>query len=154
MDLVPVFGIIAVFGSLSFLVWVVIDGMRRRRQLQVVSEFHNKLLERMQTPRELSDFLDSPGGARFIDSIAMERSHPAHRIMRATQVGIVLIAAGIGCRLIGVQTLAMGEGAEGFAVLGIMLLSVGAGYLVSAAVSFVLSRSFGLFDAESHGAAR
>lgn len=154
MDLTSIVALISVFGSLSFLVWVITDGLRRRRQLQVVSEFHNKLLERMQTPKELSEFLDSAGGAKFMDSIAMERTHPAHRIIRATQVGVVLGAAGIGCRLIGAQNLIAPEASEGFMVLGIMLLSVGVGYLVSAAVSYGLSRSLGLFEAEAAGSPR
>lgn len=154
MDLTSVVALISVFGSLSFLVWVITDGLRRRRQLQVVSAFHNKLLERMQTPRELGEFLDSPGGARFMDSIAMERTHPAHRIIRATQVGVVLGAAGIGCRWIGAQPVLAREASEGFVVLGILLLSIGLGYLVSAAVSYGLSRSLGLFAAETAGSSR
>lgn len=154
MDLTSVVAITSVFGTLSFLAWVITDGLRRRRQLQVVSEFHNKLVDKMQTSRELSDFLDSPGGSKFIDSIAMERSHPAHRIIRAAQVGVVVGAAGIGCRLIGAQNLIAPEAAEGFVVLGILLLSIGVGYLVSAAVSYGLSRSLGLFDAQAAGAAR
>lgn len=154
MDLTSIVALLSVFGSFSFLVWVVTDGIRRRRQLQVVSDFHNKLLERMQTPKELSEFLDSPGGSRFMDSIAMERSHPAHRIMRAAQVGVVLCAAGIGCRLIGAQTLIADKASEGFLVIGILLLSVGLGYLVSAGVSYGLSKSFGLFDTEAAGTAR
>lgn len=154
MDLTAVVALIAVFGSFSFLVWVVTDGIRRRRQLQVAADFHGKLLEKMQSPRELSDFLESPGGARFIDSIAMERTHPAHRILRATQVGIVLGAAGIGCRLVGAQALVAREAAEGFVVLGILLMSVGVGYLISAGVSYGLSRTLGLFGADPAPEAR
>jgi len=152
MDLTSIVAIISVFGSFSFLAWVITDAIRRRRQLQVAADFHSKLLDKMQSPRELSEFLDSPGGSRFIDSVAMERSHPAHRILRAVQVGVVLLAAGIGCRLIGTQQLLHPEAIEGFTVLGIMLMSVGLGYLFSAGLSYGLSRSFGLFDDSSREA--
>lgn len=155
MDVTSIVALLSVFGSLSFLVWVITDGLRRRRQLQVAADFHAKLLERMHTPKELGEFLDSPGGSKFMDSIAMERTHPAHRILRATQVGIVLCAAGVGCRLVASQAGPLvRESAEGFAVLGIMLLSIGVGYLITAAVSFFLSRTLGLFDAEAAGSAR
>lgn len=154
MDLTAIVAISAVFGSGSFLVWVIVDGFRRRRQLQVVSEFHNKLLDRMQTPQELSSFLESPGGARFIDSIAMERTHPALRVLRATSVGIVLTAAGIGCRWVATRGFIVQDAAEGFAVIGILLISVGLGYLVSAAVSYVLSRSLGLLEQDTASALR
>lgn len=146
MDLTAIVAIVAVFGSFSFLAWVVTDAIRRRRQLQVAADFHSKLLDKMQSPRELSDFLDSPGGSRFIHSISMERSHPAHRVLRATQVGVVLVAAGIGCRLVAAQQVLHRDAVEGFTVLGILLLSIGIGYLFSAGLSYGLSRSFGLFN--------
>lgn len=148
MDLTAIVAILSVFGSVSFLVWVIVDGLRRKRQLQVVSEFHNKLIERMGNSRELSEFLETPGGTRFIESIAMERVHPGLRVLRAVQIGIVLCAAGIGCRVIGAQAALFRdtEALSGFIVLGILLLSVGIGYLVSAVASFVLSRSLGMYS--------
>lgn len=145
-DLTPVLAVLSVFGSLSFLTWVIVDGLRRKAQLKVMAEFHNKLLDRINNGTELAQFMDSPGGTKFIESISTERSHPALRVMRAVQIGIVLCAAGIGCRVVGWQTSIMErEAAEGFVVLGIMLLSIGIGYLVSAAASFGLGRSLGVY---------
>ncbi len=145
-DLAPVLGILSVFGSLSFLVWVVVDGLRRKQQLRVLSDFHNKLLDRISNGKELAEFMDSPGGARFVESISTERTHPAQRVIRAVQIGIVLCAAGIGCRTIAVQhTVVAREASEGFVVLGILLLSVGIGYLVSAAAAFGLGRALGVY---------
>jgi len=144
-DLTPVLAVLSVFGSLSFLTWVIVDGLRRKAQLRVMAEFHNKLLDRINNGSELAQFMDSPGGTKFIESISTERSHPALRVMRAVQIGIVLCAAGIGCRVVGWQTFMEREAAEGFVVLGIMLLSIGIGYLVSAAASFGLGRSLGVY---------
>jgi hypothetical protein len=147
-ELIPIVGILSVFGSTSFLAWVIVDALRRKQQLRVMSEFHNKLLDRINNGKELAEFMDSPGGTRFIDSISTERVHPAQRVLRAVQVGIVLCAAGIGCRVVGWQsTLVQREASEGFVVLGILLLSVGIGYLVSAAASFGLGRSLGVYSA-------
>jgi hypothetical protein len=147
-DLTPVLAILSVFGSLSFLTWVIVDGLRRKQQLRVMSEFHNKLLDRINNGRELSEFMDSPGGTRFIESISTERIHPAQRVLRAVQIGIVLCSAGIGCRVVGWQsTVIERDAAEGFVVLGILLLSIGIGYLVSAAASFGLGRSLGVYAA-------
>ncbi len=146
-DLTPVLIVFSVFGCLSFLTWVVVDSLRRKNQLRVMSEFHNKLLDRISNGKELAEFMDSPGGTRFIESIATERSHPAQRVLRAVQVGIVLCAAGIGCRVVGWQsTIVAREAAEGFVILGILLLSIGIGYLVSAAASFGLGRSLGVYS--------
>jgi len=145
-DLTPVLAILTVFGSLSFLAWVIVDGLRRKQQLRVLAEFHNKLLDRINNGKDLADFMDSPGGTKFIDSISTERTHPAQRVLRAVQVGIVLCAAGIGCRVVGWQTtIVERDAAEGFVVLGILLLSIGLGYLVSAAASFGLGRTLGVY---------
>jgi len=145
-DITPVLAILTVFGSFSFLAWVVVDGLRRKQQLHVMAEFHNKLLDRINNGKELADFMDSPGGTKFIDSISTERTHPAQRVLRAVQVGIVLCAAGIGCRVVGWQTTVVErDAAEGFVILGILLLSIGLGYLVSAAASFGLGRTLGVY---------
>jgi hypothetical protein len=153
-DLVPVLIVATVFGTMSFLAWVIVDALRSKRELAVTSSFHGKLLERMTNARELAEFMDSPGGTKFIDSITVERAHPGQRILRAVQIGIVLCSAGIGCRMIGGKTLLEPEGAEGFMILGILLLSIGIGYLVSAGASFVLSRSLGLYDSASPSVSR
>ena len=129
------------------------DGLRRKGQLRVMSEFHNKLLDRINNGKELAEFMDSPGGTKFVESISTERVHPAHRILRAVQIGIVLCAAGIGCRVVGWQsTLIEREATEGFVILGIMLLSIGIGYLVSAAAAFGLGRSLGVYSTSGDSA--
>lgn len=152
-DLTPVLAILSVFGSISFLTWVIVDGFRRKGQLRVMAEFHNKLLDRINNGKELAEFMDSPGGTKFIDSISTERTHPAQRVLRAVQIGIVLCAAGIGCRVVGWQgTVVERDAAEGFVILGILLLSVGIGYLVSAAASFALGRSLGVYTSAGESA--
>ena len=146
-DLTPVLIVATVFGAISFLAWVIVDGIRRKRELQVTSAFHDKLLDRMSNARELAEFMDSPGGSKFIDTISVERTHPGQRILRAVLVGIVLCSAGIGCRMVSwQQSLLDPEAVEGFMILGILLLSIGVGYLVSAVASFVLQRTLGLND--------
>ena len=153
VEMIPVIAILTVFGSVSFLTWVIVDAIRRKGQLRVMSEFHNKLLDRINNGKELAEFMDSPGGTKFVESISTERVHPAHRILRAVQIGIVLCAAGIGCRVVGWQsTIIEREAAEGFVILGIMLLSIGIGYLVSAAAAFGLGRSLGVYSTSGDSA--
>ena len=153
VEIIPVIAILTVFGMVSFLGWVIADGLRRKGQLRVMSEFHNKLLDRINNGKELAEFMDSPGGTKFVESISTERVHPAHRILRAVQIGIVLCAAGIGCRVVGWQsTLIEREATEGFVILGIMLLSIGIGYLVSAAAAFGLGRSLGVYSTSGDSA--
>ena len=153
-DLVPVLIVGSVFGALSFFTWVIVDGLRRKQQLRVLADFHNKLLERISDGKELAEFMDSPGGLRLVDSISTERTHPAQRVLRAVQIGIVLCAAGIGCRVVGWQANLDPEGVQGFIILGILLLSVGIGYLVSAAAAFGLGQVLGVYAGTAHESSR
>lgn len=145
-DLIPILITLWLFGSIAYIVYISVESRRRGEALKVASEFHAKLLDRMGSATELSQFLGSEGGSRFLDSITLERRHPAERILRSTSVGLVITAIGIACWVVG-STIARDPDVRAFmggaAIFG---LAIGIAFLVSAATSFVLSRSFGLLD--------
>lgn len=92
--LIPIFGIVGVFGSLSYVAYVILEGMRSRQQARLTSEFHHKLLDRVSSAQELGLLLNSEGGAKLLASLATPRSRGtnAHdRILRAAQTGLVLL---------------------------------------------------------------
>jgi hypothetical protein len=92
----------------------------------------------------------SKAGKRFLEStpIALDGapravSAPVGRILWSVQVGLVLAAAGFGLSV-----------ASGFAktvaqplfTMGVLAISIGIGFVVSAIVSYVLSRRLGLWE--------
>lgn len=156
--LVPIIIVPTVFLVTGWVVYVIVDGFRRRQQLRLATEFHAKLLDRIGSAKEFGEFLNTSGGAKFLDSLAIEREGGPHiRILRALQAGLVLVALGVGLfLLIGSATLTFGVPAEferdaedGLAVLATITTSIGTGLLLSAAASFGLSKRLGLINGES-----
>ena len=72
-------------------------------------------------------------------------SAPIGRFLWSIQAGLVLSAAGFGMQFVGDQMpIDVAPVASG---LGILLLSIGIGFVLSAIVSFLLSRKLGLVPA-------
>lgn len=134
----------AFFTMVGWVVYVIVDGFRRRDRLRVFTEFHSKLLDRIGSAHEFGQFLGTEGGARFLDSLSIERGAPQQRVLNAVQTGIVSLALGLAFFM-----LAGGRrDEEEFMVLATVATSLGVGLLLAAVVSFVLSRYMGLFDAD------
>ncbi len=139
---------IALFVMIAFIVRTMADGRRRREHLKTVTEFHNRLLDKLGSVSDFAQFLQTDGGARFLDTLSSERgsSGPRDRIMRSTSAGIILLALGIALLIIG-WMMPYDRGA--FGVLGGIVLSLGIGFLLSSAASFRLAKTLGLLDEEA-----
>ncbi|MBM3819431.1 MAG: hypothetical protein FJW14_10520 [Acidimicrobiia bacterium] len=152
-----VFVPISAFIATAWVIQVVVDGFRRRQQIRLTTEFHGKLLDRIGSAKEFGEFLNTSGGARFLDSMTVEREGggaPA-RILQALQAGLVMLTLGIGVFvLIGTTDLMIGDNPgendeAGFAVLATITTSIGVGLLLSAGASYGLSKRLGLVDGAS-----
>lgn len=128
-----------VFATIGFVVWILVAGWQRRQQVQAMTDFNNKLLDRMGSVKDFSDFLQTDGGAKFIDRVSAGGSRPEIRwsILRSLQTGLVLLALGGG--LIVLATLYRGEDWVGFPISGIITLSLGVGFLLSSIASYTVA---------------
>jgi hypothetical protein len=142
---------IAAFAAIAWVIYIVVDGIRQRQQIRLATEFHGKLLDRIGSAREFGEFLNTTGGAKFLDSLATHRQGGAPiRILRALQTGFVFLALGVGLFvLIAVRSLPF-EAEEGMAAFATIATSIGIGLLLSAAASYVVSKRLGLMD-DGHG---
>lgn len=139
------------FIMIGFIIWVVVNGWQRRLRLKLTTEFNSKLLDRIGSVKDFNDFLQTDGGAKFMDSLTVERSssRPQDSILRATQMGIVLMMLGFGVLTLGWYFTLRYAGSGDFEVLTIVggiALSLGLGFLISAAASYRLARVLGVFD--------
>jgi hypothetical protein len=140
--------------AMGLIVWLIrtlVDYRRWSRLTKIQTEFHAKLLDRFSSQEELASYIKSPAGTRFLESTpirldAAPRSigAPLGRIMWSLQGGLVLMAGGLGMWI--VSRTAAGEAAEPIGALAILALALGAGFVISAIISFVLSRRLGLID--------
>ena len=142
--------LVTAFGAL-LLTWLVKTILEQRRwsQLQrVQAEVHQKVLDRLGTNEQLLAYIETPAGRRFLQSAPIlvdgprPVSAPIGRVLWSMQVGLVLIAAGVGVLIVSGQVPPMGG--LPLRVVGVATLSIGIGFAVSSMASFVLSRRLGL----------
>jgi hypothetical protein len=143
-------GVAIVTSLFAWLIRTVIDYRRWLRLTKIQTDAHNKLLDRLTANEELLAYVQSPAGQRFLESapIAVEGPRaiaaPVGRILWSLQAGFVLALGGLGLQFASARVI---EDVQlPLWVIGVFAVAVGGGFLVSAAVSYVLSRRLGLFD--------
>jgi hypothetical protein len=147
--------VVAVVGTiLATLAWIIrtlIDYRRWHRLSKVQSEAHAKLLDRFTANDELIAYVQSPAGAKFLQSAPISLDPgtrtlgaPFSRILWSVQAGLVLAAGGLG--LYYVSGKVEQDVMQPLFAMGVLAMSLGVGFVISAAVSFGLSRKLGLFD--------
>jgi hypothetical protein len=140
--------------SLGWLIRLLVDYRRWYRLSKVQAEAHTKLLDRMTANEELLAYVQSPAGSRFLESapIALDPGTrrigaPFSRILWSAQAGVVLVAGGLGLRLMGRQLPA--QAADVLPALGTLVVTIGVGLLLSCGVSYLLSLRLGLLEKSS-----
>ena len=142
--LVPMFASLGFFALIAWIVFVFVDGRRRREQLKVTSEFNAKILEKMGSTAEFGAFLETEGGRRFMKSLTIEGPSAKTRMLGSTQTGIVSTSIGIALLILGGIFYYL---RDGLWVIGGIVTACGIGFLVSTLASYRLSKSLGLLDA-------
>lgn len=152
MEGLSIFAVISLItGVLTWLVRTLIEHRRWSRVSKVQAEVHNKLLDRFTTNEDLLAYIQTPAGKRFLESapIALDGapravSAPVGRILWSVQVGLVLAAAGFGLEYVS-GSIEKTVSQPLFA-MGVLAISIGIGFVLSAIVSYVLSRRLGLWE--------
>jgi hypothetical protein len=144
-DIAPVFAMIGMFIMIVYLVRISSDNRRRRQEAQNQFELNNKLLDKFGTSQELMEYLRSDAGQEFLRSAPIERASPYGRILGSVQWGIVLLTAGAASLFLRNQ---ISDGFEGFTVFGAFGVALGVGFLISAVVAYLLSKSWGVINGE------
>lgn len=146
--------VLTIVGALGWLVRTAVDYRRWGRTAKVQAEAHTKLLDRFTGNEELLAYVQSPAGKRFLESspISLDgrprtMGAPLSRILWSMQAGVVLAVAGIGMNYLSRKIDV--DRADPIFALSVILLSLGIGFVVSAGLSYVLSRRLGLFAAET-----
>ncbi len=146
-DLTPIVAIVMVFGGTVAVFWVVFSTIRRLKVARVQAEVHSKLIDKVGSSQEFLTFLETDSGKKLVASIGIEQPsrNPYNRILASVQAGVILVCVSIALLIIGVN---FPDVAEGFKILGALGLALGIGFLISAGLSYRLSKSLGLFDRE------
>ena len=111
----------------------VVDYRRWVRQTRMQTEVHTKILDRMQSNEDL-EFTPA--------NQAPQPGAPVSRILWSVQAGVVLAALGIGFAF--ARNNVPEEVVPAFTVLGIIVMALGVGAVVSAVVAYMLTARLGL----------
>lgn len=141
----------ALFATICFVVWTIASNWQRTRHLRDMTAFHSRVIDRMGSIKDFNDFLQTPGGTQFMNAITADKgpSGPTERILRAVQSGIVLASVGGGCLVL--ADMFQREASDAFTVAGVILLSLGIGFLMAAGAAYVLSKRLGVLGPANLG---
>lgn len=148
LTVVMVIGIIT--AGILFLARTIIDHRRWQRAMRAQNELQTKLIDRFASSDDLIAYLQSPAGKALTEppvvpqATARPMSAPLSRIFWSLQSGIVVSALGTGLVVVGRTIAANEELANVLDGFGIVVLMIGIGFTVSAAVSYFLSQRLGL----------
>ena len=121
---------IALFATILVIVWLKIR--QRQAQLQARAEFHKQLLDKFGSGREFAEFLESKGSQRFLEELWSQKGESKDRPLRS---GIILTMLGLAlCGLAWMK--------KDLIIPGVILLALGAGCLISSAISYRLSKKW------------
>lgn len=134
--LLPIF-----FTLVGFVVWIIFSTIRRYKTTKLQAELQAKLLEKFGSGQELLAYVQSDAGKQFLESLSVEQKTPYGRILGAAQVSVVLVLLGVAFLFLRGR---VSGAADEFLVLGTIILSLGVGFGLAAALSYYLSKSFGL----------
>jgi hypothetical protein len=146
-------GFLIMSALISLLVWLVRAVIQHRRWLkasQVQADVHSKLMDRLTSNEELLAYIQSPAGRRFLEAAPTKPeaespgfSAPVGSILWSMMAGIVFATVGAGFR---VAAGTIGDDVQrAFTVVGIILLSLGIGFLLASLMAFAVSSKMGLF---------
>ena len=151
-DLAP----LAAFGfALLAITWIIrklFENRRWNRSFKMHEEVHTKLIEKFASGQDFNAYIQSEGGRRLLewtppatDTTSRGLPNPIGRIFWSLQAGLVLALMGVGMLLLRSHMTA--TDAPPLLVFGTLALTVGAGFILSALISYGLSRHLGLIDA-------
>jgi hypothetical protein len=152
-DLTAFFVFVVITGTLAWVIRLLVDYRRWNRLSKVQADVHNKLLDRFTSNEDLLAYAQSPAGSRFLQSapISLDTGTrslgaPFGRILWSMQAGLVLAAGGFGLMWVSGHVGLGAEIAQPIYVMGVIAVSLGVGFVLSAAAAYVLSRRFGLLE--------
>ena len=126
---------------IGFIVWLRVRERSRTADLQ--AETVRRLIDKLGTSQEAMAYLESGSGQKLLDSISTPGSpNPYRRILTAVAAGAVLCCLGAGLLILNVvfpdEEIIRGA---------VVMLALGAGFLIAAGASYRLSTSWGLLEA-------
>lgn len=136
------FVLAATFGLFGWAAYLGASIARRKQK----NDMQKALLEKFSSAHDFAEFMQSPAGQKYVLNFANEVTGPFNSIVNAVKIGIVLLFAGAAL-------VASGQRHSIWLLdtMGMFSTCVGVGFLISAAISYLLYRRMRSADSQSTG---
>jgi len=150
-DVWPFMVFVIITAALLWILRAVLENRRWSKLAKVQAEVHTKLMEKLGSSQELLTYMETEAGKRFLESapipVDLESqpriSAPLGRILWSAQLGLILGLAGAGMLYV---RHSVPDAEQPLLVFGTLGLTFGLGFVLSAVVSYALSKHLGLFE--------
>jgi hypothetical protein len=136
---------IAICFLLVAIAWIIFSTIRRVHVAKLQGALQGKLLDRLDSTEALLAYTSTDAGRKLVDTLRLDqedRAAPFRSVLMGIQACIVLIVFGGAFLLLHSMKILPDDSAV---VWGVLPIALGVGFGIAAAVTYSLSRSFGLF---------
>ncbi len=142
--------LVSLFAAIVLIARFFIESRRWNRTFKQQGEIHAHLIDKFSSSQELAAYLETEAGKSFLAGsplvpqygLAPQMPNAVARILNSLQIGLVLFLAGIG--LFAMRGVGGHGAAAPMAVLGILALMPGIGFILSAGATWVLAQRLDL----------
>jgi hypothetical protein len=120
------FLMITTFTFIGTLVYIIATTLRRRQRHQM----QQHVLDKFASAKDFADFLQTPAGQKYVMNFAETSAGIKGSILNSVRIGIVLMFIGFGLQTLNSAAMR----------IGLLVVAIGIGFLVSAGVSYVLAK--------------
>ena len=128
---------IAVAALLPVVLYLFFSAYQTRQRMSAFKA----VIDKFSAAEDFAAFLQSPAGQKFVTGLSGSES-PARAVIGGIQKGIILVLLGGGVWWTGATI----ESEAEVATIGVLLMCVGMGLLISAGISYRMARSLGFMD--------
>ena len=115
------------------------------RKSKLKSELQHKLVEKFGNAQDLNTFLETESGSKFLNALTINGQLLKQKILSYITRGVILVF--LGAALFAVGGLFVGE-QRFFFLGGLVVSALGLGFLVSTAISYIMSKKWGIMNKE------
>ena len=130
------------WGLVGWVAYLAASMIRRKQK----NDMQKALLEKFSSAHDFAEFMQSPAGQKYVLNFTDEVTGPFNSITNAVKIGIVLLFAGAALVASGQR-----HGIWFIDTMGMLATCVGVGFLISAAISYLLYRKMKSADSQSTG---
>jgi hypothetical protein len=155
-DFAPLAAFVCALLAVLWVLRTLLENRRWNRSFKMHEEVHTKLIEKFASGQDFSAYMQSDAGRRLlewtppaIDGTSRGLPNAFGRILWSLQAGLVLLLVGVGLLLLRGQMAA--SDVPPLLVFGTLGVTLGTGFILSALVSYGLSKHLGLLGGAVQG---